>query len=247
MMSRIRSTLLLSVVLWALAGQSSAAHADCVDVALVLTVDSSASVSAEEFALQQNGIAGAFRSPEVQDAVRMAGRVAVSIIIWGSEGQVRPQSGWMLLDGEEGAEAFARTVETMPRVVGGDTGLGAGLLAAVEKFGTLDFCAIRKVVNVSGDGQDTMLYRRKRQSPAPVQVREMATAGDIEINALAISNEEPNLAQYYAGNVITGPAAFVMEARNYQQFAEALRRKLIREIGPRLISDAPHAPGPVLR
>ena len=105
MMSRIRSTLLLSVVLWALAGQSSAAHADCVDVALVLTVDSSASVSAEEFALQQNGIAGAFRSPEVQDAVRMAGRVAVSIIIWGSEGQVRPQSGWMLLDGEEGAEA----------------------------------------------------------------------------------------------------------------------------------------------
>lgn len=183
----------------------------------------------------------------MQDAVRMAGRVAVSIIIWGSEGQARPQSGWVLLDGEEGAEAFARTVESMPRVVGGDTGLGAGLLAAIQKFDTLDLCALRKVVNVSGDGQDTMLYRRKRQSPAPVQVREMAAAGDIEINALAISNEEPDLAQYYAGNVITGPSAFVMEAQNYQQFADSLRRKLIREIGPRLLSDAPHEPGPVLR
>ncbi len=247
MMSGMRHAALLSFLLFAPLSQPAAANADCVDVALVLTVDSSASVSGEEFALQQNGIAAAFRSAEVQDAVKMAGRVAVSIIVWGSEGQVRPQSGWALLDGAEGAEAFARTVETMPRVLGGDTGLGAGLLAALQKFGTLDLCAIRRVVNVSGDGQDTMLYRRKRYSPSPAQVRDMAAAGGIEINALAISNEEPGLAKYYAGNVITGPQAFVMEAQTYEQFGQALRRKLIREIGPRMVSDAPHGSGPVLR
>lgn len=208
----------------------------CIDVALVLTVDASASVSAAEFALQQNGIAHAFRDPQVLDAISMAGRVAVSVIFWGSEGLPKPQSPWMMLEGPDAAEAFARTVESMPREVTGDTALGAGLMAALGKFDSLGSCAIRRVVNVSGDGEETRVFRRMRRSPVPPQVRDMAEAANVEINALAISNEEEDLAHYYAGNVITGPDAFVMEVRSYEEFSAALRRKLIREIGPRAVS-----------
>lgn len=218
----------------------STAHADgpdaCVDVALVLTVDASASVSRAEFALQQQGIARAFRDPKVLDAISMAGRVAASVMFWGSEGLPKPQSDWMLIEGAAGAEAFARTVETMPRKVSGDTALGSGLMAALQKFDSLGACAIRKVVNVSGDGEETRVYRGARRSPVPVQVRDLADGNQVEINALAISNEEKDLAVYYARNVITGPDAFVMEVRSYEEFSEALRRKLIREIGPRAVS-----------
>jgi hypothetical protein len=240
-MTRISKLLLSSAVaLFAPAlqpGLTGSAHSSsCVDVALVLTVDASASVSRQEFALQQSGIAAAFRDPDVLDAISAAGRVAVSIIFWGSEGLAKPQSGWISIENPSAAESFARTVETMPRNVTGDTGLGAGLLAAVQKFESLDQCAIRKVVNVSGDGEETRVYRRQRNSPAPVQVRDLAQSSEVEINALAIANEEKDLAEYYASNVITGPDAFVMQVTRYEDFAQALQRKLIREIGPRVVS-----------
>lgn len=216
----------------------------CLDVALVLTVDASASVSKQEFALQQSGIAAAFRDPDVRDAISAAGRVAVSIIFWGSEGLAKPQSGWVAIDSPSAAESFASMVEAMPRGVTGDTGLGAGLLAAVQKFESLDQCAIRKVVNVSGDGEETRVFRRQRNSPAPVQVRDIAESSEVEINALAIANEEKDLAQYYASNVITGPDAFVMQVTRYEDFAQALQRKLVREIGPRMVSERfPHDSG----
>ena len=214
----------------------------CIDVALVLTVDASASVSRAEFALQQNGIAQAFRDPQVLDAISMAGRVAASVIFWGSEGLPKPQSPWMMLDGPAAAEAFARTVESMPREVTGDTALGAGLMAALRKFDSLGTCAIRRVVNLSGDGEETRVFRHMRRAHVPPQVRDLAEAVKVEINALAISNEEQDLAEYYAGNVITGPDAFVMEVRSYEEFSTALRRKLIREIGPRAVSGR-QAPG----
>lgn len=237
---KVTSAVVALLLIWSFLHPGVAARADggegCIDVALVLTVDASASVSRAEFGLQQNGIAQAFRDPHVLDAISMAGRVAASVIFWGSEGLPKPQSPWMLLDGPEAAEAFARTVESMPREVTGDTALGAGLMAALRKFDSLGTCSVRKVVNLSGDGEETRVYRHMRRSPVPPQVRDLAEAAQVEINALAISNEEEDLARYYAGNVITGPDAFVMEVRSYQEFSTALRRKLIREIGPRAVS-----------
>jgi hypothetical protein len=216
---------------------------ECLDVALVLAVDGSASVSRDEFALQQQGIAQAFRDPAVLDAISLAGHVAVAVIFWGSEGLPKAQSGWVVVDNPAGAERFARRVESMPRLVTGDTGLGAGLMAALEKFDTLEGCALRRVVNVSGDGEETRVFRRTRASPAPTQVRTIAESRNVEINALAISNEEAGLAEYYASNVITGPDAFVMQVSAYEDFSHALRRKLIREIGPRAVSERPGGDG----
>lgn len=222
-----------------MAGSASSADlaSECLDVALVLAVDASASVSRDEFAFQQKGIAEAFRDPAVLDAIAQAGRVAVAVIFWGSEGLPKPQSGWAAVHYPDGAERFARRVESMPRLVTGDTGLGAGMMAALEEFAKLENCAHRKVINVSGDGEETRVFRRKRVSPAPTQVRSIAESKHVEINALAISNEETGLADYYASNVITGPDAFVMQVSTYEDFSYALRRKLIREISPRAVSD----------
>jgi hypothetical protein len=237
------TTALLAAVAMALpmaaSDPSHAAPATCNDVALVLAVDASASISPGEFLLQRQGIAAAFRDASVQQAIAQAGTVVVSAVFWGSEGMAKVQSGWVLVDGPQGAEEFARTVEAMPRKVTGDTGLGSGLVTAIVKLTSPNLCAVRKIINLSGDGEETRTVRGKRRfAPAPM-ARDMAHNLQVEINALAISNEQPDLAQYYTRNVITGPDAFVMEVRDYAGFADALRRKLIREISPRVVASLP--------
>lgn len=208
----------------------------CIDVALVMAVDSSASVSPGEYRLQRNGIAQAFRDPEVQQAIARAGQVAISVLFWGSDGHPTAQSGWMMVEGPAGADAFARQVEAMPRQVWGDTGLGAGLMAALAKFGTLEACALRRIINVSGDGRETRALRGERRTATPQAARTLAEQMSVEINALAVATQDATLADYYAANVITAPGGFVMEARAYRDFAEALRRKLVREISPQVVS-----------
>ena len=213
----------------------------CNDVALVLAVDASASVSPGEFLLQKNGIAAAFRNTEVQQAIQRAGKVTVSAVIWGSEGMPKTQTPWVEVADKHGAEEFARTIEATPRQVTGDTGLGAGIITALVRLTSPNVCAFRKIINVSGDGEETRAVRGKRRSaPAPM-VRDLAEKMQVEINALAISNEEPDLASYYTRNVITGPDAFVMEVQGYQGFAAAMQRKLIREISPRAVAAVPPA------
>ncbi len=227
----LTAALLLAPALFRKASASSS----CVDVALVLAVDASASVSAGEYHLQRDGIAAAFRDEGVLDAIARAGRVAVTVMYWGSDNQPKPHSDWLLVADGAGAEDFARAVEATPRQVTGDTGLAAGLLAALSMFESLGTCAVRRIVNLSGDGEETDALRGQRRSATPVDARDLAHAMGVEINALAISGEG-GLARYYADNVVTSPAGFVMEAGTYRDFAVALRRKLIREIGPQAVS-----------
>jgi hypothetical protein len=52
----------------------------------------------------------------------------------------------------------------------------------------------------------------------------------VVINGLPILGLEPDLDGYYRENVIGGPGAFVIAARGYENFAEAIRDKLINEI-----------------
>ena len=130
--------LALPVVLLSSLHAPARASATCNDVALVLAVDGSASVTAGEFLLEKRGISAAFRDPGVLDAIRRAGRVAVSAVFWGSEDLPKIQSDWVIVDGAEGAERFARTIEAMPRQVSGDTGLGAGLATALAKLTSPD-------------------------------------------------------------------------------------------------------------
>ena len=61
---------------------------------------------------------------------------------------------------------------------------------------------------------------------------------NVTINALVISSAELGLVDYYRRMVVTGPGAFVMEIADYEDYAEALKKKLIREITPAIISKA---------
>ncbi len=57
---------------------------DIVDLALVLAVDCSYSVDSVEYRLQMEGLARAFRTSKVIDAIKNgpSGRIAVSVVQW---------------------------------------------------------------------------------------------------------------------------------------------------------------------
>ena len=57
----------------------------------------------------------------------------------------------------------------------------------------------------------------------------------ITVNGLTIQNEISWLHYYFRNHVIGGPGAFVVIANDYAAYADAIRRKLLREIiGPQV-------------
>ncbi|MEJ8573976.1 DUF1194 domain-containing protein [Microbaculum marinum] len=203
-----------------------------VDLELVLAIDASASVDPNEFALQVGGIASAVRDPEVQSAIAAGpvGRIAVAAIVW-ADATLRKQPGpWFVVDDAASAEAFAVHIESFYRRISGGTGLGSGIAEAIRLMERNGIDGIRRVVDVSGDGIETPPRENVLTLP---DARGMAIGRGITVNGLAILNDVPDLDDYYRREVLVGQGAFVMAASDYDDFADAFRRKLLREIEDR--------------
>lgn len=200
-----------------------------VDLALVLAVDVSASVDYDEFALMIGGLSAAFLDPAVTAAATGGprGAIAVAALFW-SEAQALAMP-WMRLASAEDGEVIAEALMAAPRQPrAGATALGEGLVAALALLARCPAPAGRQVVDVSGDGAGN---RGRPSGP----VRDVAVAAGVVINGLAVVNEEAELAAHYAAEVIGGPGSFVLECADYGDFAEAIGRKLVREMrGPLL-------------
>ena len=54
-----------------------------------------------------------------------------------------------------------------------------------------------------------------------------------------ILNEEPKLARYYLAGVVGGPGSFLLTADDFEDFSQAIRRKLFFEITGPPIAQAP--------
>ena len=106
------------------------------------------------------------------------------------------------------------------------------MTAAVAALEQNDFRGERRVIDVSGDG-------RANEGDSPALPRALAMALGITVNGLPIQNEEPELAAYYRAWVVGGPDSFLITADDYADFAEAMRRKLFREILGPPIAESP--------
>jgi hypothetical protein len=196
-----------------------------VDIAMVLAVDGSASVTYDEFGLIAGGMAAALRDPTV--AAGLIGSSELSLLLWSGTGQQDILTGWTRINTEADLRAFADEVDNMPRTVrAGATAIGEALLASLTLLAQVPEVPKRNIVNVIGDG-------RSNDGIAPGPVRDRMAAADITINGLCILHEEPDLLTSYTEEVIGGPNAFAVTCRDYADFTEAMRQKLTREIkGP---------------
>ena len=226
-LARLCASAVLAIV-WLAAGEDARAEPQ-VDLQLVLAVDSSASVDAGEFALQMAGIAAAFRDAEVVAAAGSGplGRIAVAAMFWAESGWDKDRTPWHVIDGPASAEAFARLIERYPRRIEGGTGIGHAVLYGVRMIEGSGFASERRVIDVSGDGRETTM---REFNITPGQARIVATSRGITVNGLAMLSDEPGLGDYYRREVVGGFGSFVITASSIDDFARAMRLKLLREI-----------------
>ena len=132
-----------------------AAASDCRQ-GLILALDVSASVNAEEYRLQAEGTAAALRAPGVR-AILLdpAGPpVALAVFLWSGVGEHTLVLPWRLVDGAAALEAVAATIAATPRPPNdGRTAIGSAMLFAEALFAVQPGCPVL-TLDISGDGEN---------------------------------------------------------------------------------------------
>lgn len=235
---QILCAVLLSVGLFAESTAGWAAptpeSGSAVDLELILAVDVSDSIDRREARLQRDGYVAALTDPAVLAAIRAGrqGRIAISYIEWAGLDHYAVIIDWTVIDGEESAAAIAGRLAAAPLVTVRRTSISDAIRRSAPRFRDNGYHAPRHILDISGDGPNNYGDR-------VTTARDAAVAQGITINGLAIlpAPSEPEthgglrqLDLYYEDCVIGGPGAFVLTAKGYGSFADAIRRKMVREI-----------------
>ncbi|MEY4879703.1 MAG: hypothetical protein RJB62_1172 [Pseudomonadota bacterium] len=225
---------LISLATFFAAAFPSSATAEPVDLELVIATDVSRSVNAEEALLQRQGVAQAFRSAEVVRAIEMGalGKIGVIYVDWSTEYLNKIVVHWTIIHDRMSATGFADALMAAEPNWGQRTSISSVMILASELIETNDLEGTRRAIDISGDGPNNYGL-----SLAPV--RDETLAKGIVINGLPIIVEGaefggrgffPEVDQYYQRCVIGGAGAFLVVARGFEDFANAIRRKLVLEI-----------------
>ncbi|MCZ8314100.1 DUF1194 domain-containing protein [Phreatobacter sp.] len=216
-----------------LAGGAAAQRPVDVDVMLALAADGSGSIDNDELRLQREGYGEALASPEVLSVIAKGihGAIAVIYTEWGGPTSQHVIVDWTVIRDAPSARAFAAELLARPRAARGYNSISAAIDFCVRHMETSGFRALKRVIDVSGDGPNI--------GGRPVEeARDDAVAKGITVNALAIlrpggsvpARAGQPLPDYYREAVIGGPGAFVEVADQNRTFAEAVRRKIVTEI-----------------
>lgn len=220
----------------ALSVLGSAAHATSCRLALLLAIDISSSVDAQEDALQRGGLAAALQAPEVAKAFFSADQhVALAIYEWSGRYNQQVLLNWTVIDSVptlmSAAQSLAvsrRSHNDFPTAMGHALGFGAGMLerAPACTYQTLD---------MAGDGQNNDGF-------SPTQAYAHFPFEGVTVNGLVVNGAdfeaETGLIAFYKSQVIRGPGAFLEVAQGFADYERAMRRKLERELLPPVIGTA---------
>jgi len=196
-----------------------------VDLALVLAVDTSGSVSEERLTLQIRGYSDAFRQPDLARVIRRGrhGRILTTFVEWSDSGRQTQSVGWTPIDDALSAAGFADAILAAVAPTPGWTSISGAIDFSARLIAGLKVSADRRVIDVSGDGSNN------DGRPAEA-ARDAATAAGLTINGLPILGAEPGLDAYYRDHVIGGAQAFLVVARDLGSFTTAVMEKLLVEI-----------------
>ena len=158
-------------------------------------------------------------------------RIAVQFIEWSTSDMQQVVVDWTVIGDEESAALFSAAIMNISRTFADRTSISGGIDFAVRQFARAGVITDRRTIDVSGDGVNN-------SGRSVNAARDDAVRLGITINGLPIINDRPtfgfppdaNLDVYYETDVIGGPGAFMVVARNFEQFGEAILAKLIREI-----------------
>lgn len=212
------------------AATSHAQRLTPVDLELAFVVDASGSIDEGEMALQRQGYASALVHPRVLKAINSGflRSISVAYIEFAGFECTRLTVGWVRITDETSARAYGtRIINAKRNLCFGGNAVSEALAFAAATIENNSFEGTRRVIDISGDGPNTMGEQVEI-------VRDTIVKKRIVINALAIKRESmPGLPEYFQDSVTGGPGSFVMKAQDRKSFVEAIQRKLIREIADR--------------
>jgi len=206
---------------------------DPADLALIIALDCSASVTFDEFNLIAGGCAAALRDPEVVAGLTGGphGASVCALLLWSGSSEHEISIDWTRVSDPISAAQFANDVENTPRFgLGGLTAIGAALLVAEGMLSRLPAPVSRQVIDVAGDG-------RANDGPDPAPIRDRLVDAGVTINGLCVLHDEPDLVESYRREVIGGPGAFAIQCQDYDGFAGAMRQKLRQEVAMQALQD----------
>ena len=214
-------------------------------LALAMALDVSGSVDANEYRLQMSGVATALGDPDVEAALFALpdAPVALAVYEWSSSRYQRIVQDWVLISdrtvlGQVRARLLNWERERAPEA----TGLGAAIEFGGRLLSRSPPCWT-ETLDVSGDGKNN-------DWPSMLQVKSQGTVAGLRINALAIAEERignsisptveaSELSAYFRARVIQGPDAFVEVALGFEDYADAMRRKLLKELKAQPVGQLP--------
>lgn len=198
-----------------------------VDLELAFVVDASGSIDAEETRLQRQGYADALANPRVLGAVTggYLRAIAVAFIEFAGAGCERLSVPWSRIANRDDAKAFGARILDLPRAYcPGGNAIGDALAFASESIESNAFEGTRRVIDISGDGPNTV-------GQSVELARDWAVAQRITVNGLVIDRPSmPELELYFREAVTGGARSFVIKADDRRSFAAAILKKLIIEI-----------------
>ncbi len=204
-----------------------------VDVELVLAVDASRSMSANELEIQRRGYAEALSSPDVVDAITRGinSQVAIMYFEWSGRHSQRIVVDWTLIRNLPDAKAFAEKLTAKLFAGKRLTSISKALEFSAKQFDTNGYRGLRRIIDISGDGPNN-------DGPPVLEARNQLIDQGIVINGLPLMTREGKGAPwdirdmdlYYLNCVVGGPGAFVVPVYEWDYFPLAVRRKLVLEL-----------------
>ncbi len=161
-------------------------------------------------------------------------RVAICFVEWSGLAQ-KVVIDWTLIGDAGAARRFSDHLLEAPRSFAGGTSISGAVDFAASLFNQAPYESSRHTIDLSGDGNNN-------SGRDVTAARDDALAKGIVINGLVILTEDQasrhpshtnppgGLETYYRNNVIGGPGAFVIVARDFNSFGEAILKKMITEI-----------------
>ncbi len=212
-----------------------AAAAEKVGMQLILAADVSGSVSASRYKTQQDGYLEALGDPRVLDVI--AGLdppvLAITFMAWAREQEVMVP--WTRVHDARTMDGFRNRLNNTQRARVGINTLISRALYFCDALFDQEFTGGRKVIDVSGDGDDNQGVIGLHQ------IRDQLVGKGVVINGLPIIVKPPEyifppqppegLEVYYRQHVVGGDGHVVIESIGFDNFKQAILQKLLLEIG----------------
>jgi hypothetical protein len=214
---------------------ADASEQEKVGMQLILAADVSGSVNSTRYKIQQDGYVEALGDSRMLKVIRELDPpvLAVTFIAWAREQAVMVP--WMRVQDAKSMDLFRSRLKDAQRPQIGINTLISRALLFCDRLFDREFTGGRKIIDVSGDGDDNQGIVDLRE------VRDALVAKGVVINGLPIIVKPPEyifppqppegLDVYYRNYIVGGEGHVTIDSIGFGNFKQAILQKLLLEIG----------------